>query len=94
MYNKQPTTIGSVDYVYGNQIVETLRKSGWSRLADHPRDIHSHNLVGLESGALLSIGGIERDGFGSKEYISDVWMLKDYSWTLVGNLPGVNYLFA
>lgn len=90
MYNKQPTTVGSTDYVYGNRIVETFGENGWTRLADHPRDIHSHNLVGLDSGALLSIGRIERQGVGSKEYISDVWMLSDNSWTLIGNLPGVD----
>lgn len=89
MYNQQPTTVGSVDYVYGNRIVESLGDNGWVRLTDHPRDIHSHNLVGLDSGAMLTIGGIERDGFGSKEYISDVWMLKNNSWTLLEHLLGV-----
>ncbi|CBY13344.1 unnamed protein product [Oikopleura dioica] len=36
---------------------ETLSASGWTDLPDHPFDIRSHSLVGLDNGAMLLLGG-------------------------------------
>ena len=46
-----------------------------------------HALVGLESGALLMLGGFEIGG----DHIRDIWLLKEGSWSLIGSLPEVRF---
>ncbi|CBY33468.1 unnamed protein product [Oikopleura dioica] len=67
-YNGQPTTVGG-DNTDAYRKVETLSQNGWTSLADHPRNVRGHNLVGLENGDMLLIGGYD-GAFQSK-----VWRL-------------------
>ena len=44
------------------------------------------SVIGLSSGALLTIGGYE---YKYDEYIKDIWQLKKNSWLLIGRLAKV-----
>jgi len=75
-YNGQPTTVGSQSQLSDEHgKVETLSQNGWTSLADHPRNVRGHNLVGLENGDMLLIGGYD-GAFQSK-----VWRLSSATWT-------------
>ena len=47
-----------------------------------------HAIVGLNDGSMLLIGGK-----ANNVYVSDIWQLKDNTWTLVGNLGQVSFTF-
>ncbi|CAG5109442.1 Oidioi.mRNA.OKI2018_I69.chr2.g3977.t1.cds [Oikopleura dioica] len=52
-------------------------------------NIRSHTLIGLESGAMLMLGGYNIEGFLSNDYegsTKDIWLLKDKIWTQIGVL--------
>ncbi|CBY23675.1 unnamed protein product [Oikopleura dioica] len=72
--NCQPTTVGSW-YSDGFGKVETLAQNGWTSLADHQTNVRGHNLVALENGDLLLIGGYDDD------YPTLVWRLSNDTWT-------------
>ena len=94
MYEGNPTTVGSWFYD-GTSKVETLTSDGWKSLADHPeydffpllilmtlfRDAKLHNLVGLNSGSLLLIGGYSNR--------KDVWRLENGQWSIDGYMEKV-----
>jgi len=99
LYEGNPTTVGSL-YSDGFRKVETLTSSGWSLLPDHPQNIKEHNLIGLETGALLLIGGYNsEDGALGKE----IWKLEKGNWSVAGITEGIkmpssikieNYIFV
>ncbi|CAG5109968.1 Oidioi.mRNA.OKI2018_I69.chr2.g4432.t1.cds [Oikopleura dioica] len=80
-YNGQPTTVGSAFY-WSFQKVETYSSSGWNELADHPKKIYRHTLTGLDSGAMLMVGGRDAES----EENRDIWLLKEGIWDLIGYL--------
>ncbi|CBY13541.1 unnamed protein product [Oikopleura dioica] len=77
-YNGQPTTVGSgVSDAYRK--VETLSQNGWTSLADHPINVRGHDLIGLENGDMLLIGGYDQV---NEAFIhSKVWRLSSNLWT-------------
>ena len=82
-YNGNPTTVSSYEKT-GRKIVETLFfETGWIRLADHPKSFDSHNLVGLENGAMLLLGGYD---LGRDSAQTGIWELKDEEWSRIGEL--------
>ncbi|CAG5076383.1 Oidioi.mRNA.OKI2018_I69.PAR.g8447.t1.cds [Oikopleura dioica] len=81
-YKGQPTTVGGGNSD-GHQKVETYSTSGWTSLPDHPRNMNGHTLTGLESGAMLMVGGYD---YTSGDYNKDIWLLKEEVWTLIGSL--------
>ena len=50
------------------------------------RTISDHNLIGLDNGAMLLLGGLD---WGSGSYISGIWELKDDQWSRIGELNSV-----
>ncbi|CAG5077711.1 Oidioi.mRNA.OKI2018_I69.PAR.g8794.t1.cds [Oikopleura dioica] len=86
-YRGQPTTVGSYE-PSGFQKVETYSFSGWQNLPDHPRNTYRHTLIGLESGAMLMLGGLDETIF---TYSLEIWLLdtktqNDRYWRLIGSL--------
>ena len=45
------------------------------------REINTHSLIGLESGALLLIGGTD--------FNKEIWKLEKGNWSIAGNLKNV-----
>jgi hypothetical protein len=85
MYRGKPTTVSSSS-TDGYSKVETLGDSGWLRLQDHPANIHAHNLIGIENGSLMMVGGYVRQ---TDDYVTDIWLLNRDAWTIIGNLQKV-----
>ena len=85
MYRGKPTTVSSSSTA-GYSKVETLGDSGWLRLQDHPANIHAHNLIGIENGSLMMVGGYKRQ---TDDYVSNIWLLSSDAWTIIGNLQKV-----
>jgi hypothetical protein len=50
------------------------------------RKISQHSLVGLDNGAMLLLGGIDR---GSSGYQTGIWELKEDQWSRIGELSKV-----
>jgi hypothetical protein len=50
------------------------------------RRISHHNLIGLDNGAMLLLGGID---WGSSSFISGIWELKEDQWKRIGELDSV-----
>ncbi|CAG5104751.1 Oidioi.mRNA.OKI2018_I69.chr1.g1505.t1.cds [Oikopleura dioica] len=86
-YNGQPTTVGG-EYSPSNSRVETYSASGWTTLPSIPRGSYLHTLTGLESGALVKAGGRDLTTGG---WSTDVWLLKNDAWTIIGSLNEFNY---
>ena len=85
MYRGKATTVSSSS-TDGYRKTEALGDSGWLRLQDHPENIHAHNLIGIESGSLMMIGGYKRD---TDDYETRIWLLNPDAWTIVGYLQKV-----
>ena len=64
-------------------MVETYNEvTGWTSLPDHPSyGTQGHTLTGLDSGALLLVGGVEIEWD-----TRGIWLLKEDTWTLIGEL--------
>jgi len=91
-YKERPTAFGTkfTTCCTGAKKVEMLNEANeWVELSDHPMDMVHITLVGLESGALLSMGGMfnSRSEWPPKsEYTNDIWMLKENIWSIIGQL--------
>jgi len=91
-YEGQPTAFGCrwTTENSGARKVETLNDSNsWIELADHQYDMAYVTLVGLENGALLSLGGkfnTNDDYPWLTQTTNDIWMLKKNKWSLIGQL--------
>ncbi|CBY16246.1 unnamed protein product, partial [Oikopleura dioica] len=55
LYQNQPATVGCYENKHNK--AEALFDFGWTALPDHPLEIRSHSLVGLDNGAMLLLGG-------------------------------------
>jgi len=84
-YNGQPTTVGS-KYEDGYRKVETLAQDGWISLDDHPKNLRGHELIGLNNGDLLLIGGQDPEF----NFMYSIWRLSSGTWTLDGYLKKVH----
>jgi hypothetical protein len=85
LYNNQPATVGC--YQTKHNKAETLSSTGWTALPDHPLEISYHSLVGLDSGAMLLLGG--RDNGGAAQ--TGIWQLKVGQWSRIGELSMFAY---
>ena len=77
---------GFVSQIIQSTVVFRYLQHEYSRATD------SHNLVGLDSGDLLMLGGIIRETIKENRedtYLSDVWRLSDNKWSLDGFLNKV-----
>ncbi|CAG5108214.1 Oidioi.mRNA.OKI2018_I69.chr1.g3688.t1.cds [Oikopleura dioica] len=75
-------------YIFGGESdpQKIASSSGWSSLTDFPHYTRHHFLIGLSSGNLLLAGGVS--GETQQKWI---WLLKNNSWTELGNLQNTNY---
>merc|ERR1712127_389684 len=80
LYNNQPATVGCYDAEH--QKAETLSATGWNALPDHPLQISSHSLVGLDNGAMLLLGGYDWGSGGEAQ--TGIWQLKEDQWSRIG----------
>ncbi|CAG5109737.1 Oidioi.mRNA.OKI2018_I69.chr2.g4235.t2.cds [Oikopleura dioica] len=80
MYQGQPTTAGGTSSLNVGPFkkVETLTPTGWTSLADHPKNIRAHVLIGLDSGAMVMAGGYNPD---IPDLTREIWLLKDGLWS-------------
>jgi len=76
-YNGQPITVGGI-HPDGHRKIETLSSTGWTSLADSPKNYYGHMLVGIGND-LLMIGG--RDPDANYAIQRDVWRLRDNNWS-------------
>jgi len=87
LYNNQPSTVGC--YTEEHKKAETLSATGWTALPDHPLQISSHSLVGLDNGAMLLLGG---EDWGSGGYAqTGIWQLKEDQWSRIGEFSKPAY---
>jgi len=96
IYKGQPTTVSgnSEDSEHSHHVkhqkVETLSTTGWTSLADLPRYSRFHNLVGLETGSMLLIGGLQVPETVPESPLENtvVWILHEWNgkWATAGNL--------
>merc|ERR1712071_460670 len=80
LYNNQPATVGCYDAEH--QKAETLSATGWNALPDHPLEISSHSLVGLDNGAMSLLGGYDWGSGGEAQ--TGIWQLKEDQWSRIG----------
>ena len=50
-------------------------------------EIAHHFLIGLPSGSLLLVGGLDKDDVPQ----TAIWLLKNDLWTQIGNLENVSF---
>ncbi|CBY23422.1 unnamed protein product [Oikopleura dioica] len=84
-YNGQPTTVGGMNQ---NGQVETLGKDGWTQLANFPKPLYGHNLIGLKNGDMLLIAGTTPflDDDKNRILTDSIWNLRNGIWTVYGTL--------
>jgi len=92
LYKGQPTAFGTdwTDNYTGARKVEMFNETTeWIEMADHPLDMCYVTLVGLENGALLSMGGkfnINENYPWKTQESLDIWILEDNVWSVLGLL--------
>jgi len=91
-YKGQPAAFGTewTDCCTGARKIELFNDTTeWVELQDHPYDMAYVTLVGLENGALLSMGGKfnvnDKYPWSTHESL-DIWILEDNVWSLLGQL--------
>ncbi|CBY36827.1 unnamed protein product [Oikopleura dioica] len=85
LYNGQPTTVGGSNVDYTGK-VETLGQDGWTSLSDCPVNFYTQNLVGMDNGDLVLLGGRNIDEGNNFE--KSVWRLRNSTWFMLGSLDG------
>ncbi|CAG5109482.1 Oidioi.mRNA.OKI2018_I69.chr2.g4014.t1.cds [Oikopleura dioica] len=72
----------------GHQIETFSIIDGWIQLPEHPWYIFDNSLVGLDSGAIITIGGSYYTGppDWTISLMDDIWMLQDGDWSKIGQL--------
>ena len=74
-----------------NGQVETLGKDGWTQLANFPKPLYGHNLIGLKNGDMLLIAGTTPflDDDKNRILTDSIWNLRNGIWTVYGTLKQV-----
>ncbi|CBY12445.1 unnamed protein product [Oikopleura dioica] len=91
-YKEKPTAFGTrwTECCTGAKKIEMFNNTSvWVELPDHPLDMAYVTLVGLENGALLSMGGKfnTNDQYPWKTQDSyDIWILENDIWSILGQL--------
>jgi len=77
--------------MYQNGQVETLGTDGWTQLANFPKPLYAHNLLGLKNGDMLLIAGATTSLDDDKNRIlqDSIWILRNGIWTVYGTLQQV-----